>query len=247
MKEWKWNADPIFVGLVIGGLLGALVLVFPDLKSWGAIDRAIQSIAAIGTAAAAIIALWLGGQQERRQHRASIDQARFICSGIGHRLRMGCGALESYTQQTVPRDGLIANRHEMQLRPEQDVEITVLQKFACIESLIIPPDVLAALLPLPNQTANRLHIGTCILKELHYQVSTLYPPSWSSLPTQARELCISRWQGEMCTAKDHFLAALREIEKIAPGDSLKSPPLPTMRGTDAKQGLDPTESPSYAD
>jgi hypothetical protein len=151
---------------IIGGLFAILFAYVPSGKGWQVFDRLIQVISAVGTAGAAIIAIWLANEQARERSRQRIDEAYLAAAGIALPIRALCEQLQNLVVvqefSTLDSTG--------QPRPERNSHYGEWLRDVkrCIDScpVQLTTDLLVKLVPLQNSCATRLYAAWTELQRI---------------------------------------------------------------------------------
>jgi hypothetical protein len=154
------------IAWITGGLFTLLFAYVPSGKEWAAFDRIIQVISAIGTAGAAIIAIWLANAQTRERSRQRIDEAHLAAAGIARPI---C-ALQKQLNDLVVTHEFSPLDAAGQPLPENNSRYGEWLRDVkhCISScpVQLSTDLLLKLVPLQNHCATRLHAAWVELQRI---------------------------------------------------------------------------------
>ena len=158
------------IAWITGGLFALLFAYVTPGKEWAAFDRIIQVISAIGTAGAAIIAIWLANAQTRERNRQRIDEAHLAAAGIARPI---C-ALHERLNHLVVIHGFSPLDAAGQPLPENNSLYGEWLKDVkhCISTcpIELSTDLLLKLVPLPNHCATRLHAAWVELQRINNSI-----------------------------------------------------------------------------
>lgn len=179
------------------------------------VDQLIQLVSAVGTSAAAIVALWLGLSESRKRDRRDWEQACLTAAGIEEGLITASDALTYYVMCNSPDAGPGDINRFQATRSEQEYNVRQLLSLASLRALHIDASVLATLVALPNRAAHKLHAASAIFRAMKEQITASYPANWDSLLDDERERFLFFWDCELARASKLVKEALHEISKAA--------------------------------
>jgi hypothetical protein len=197
-----FTAIGFMVGAAFGGFLRA--------------DKAAEWASAIGTIAAAVIAVSIAlaeGFRRRREERSrAVLAAARILPPLTHatdRLRNLC-ALMDFRDVDLP-EGVDVVRQMEQLRT-----LGAIQTRLAEPAFQVPQDLISQLMPLRNRAAVQIAAGCGLLEQLAKEVGAVTGGgSWTKTSLDARDGQLRGWQRGLQTACDHLRIGLVECQRAA--------------------------------
>lgn len=200
-------------------LFGVVLLLVPAQADWVLFDKLVSFLAAFGTVAAVIVALYLARQQRRDQLSKEVDIAMMHAAGIEtqlvtavRRLRWAIdSACFAYIGDSLDRPSG-ATVSAVLVTTGRLHDALELQKAAEDPAFDLSPEQVAHLAPLPNRAAAHLFCGLSIVR----QVRTVLRERLENLDGGAiGELHLEHWGQMLNLAIPHLELASSEIEKAA--------------------------------
>ncbi|MFD2298801.1 hypothetical protein QRO11_09485 [Paracidovorax citrulli] len=204
----------IFIA-VAAAMAGVLFLFIYSDWAWKSaapnnLDRIIAAFSAIGTCAAAVIALWLSQMQTRRSHKEALERAQLYASGMSVQLLKTGRDLESAETLYGFEDASIENKDH------QDHEfVRLVQLFSRV--LYKPShEELVAILPLPNQCAHRIARAYDIISKLRTDLTDSWEAkTFGYAAVHARQVWLDAWYRQVREAAELLLAASIQLDEAS--------------------------------
>lgn len=177
-------------------------------------DRTMAVLSAVGTNAAAIVALWLGLSADRTRAQQSRDHAALAAAGLVNQLS-DCVAWALEAVNVV--DQACPGKTYPDGPPDTSrLRDSVINKLSDPCFSIEKADI-AALVPLPRQSANRINAALSELKRLRLDMESTKTdlPRWGRLHFEGRQHRFAGWHMALYVAYGHLKIAHAECQKIA--------------------------------
>jgi hypothetical protein len=193
---------------------GALYLPSRGSLSIQWVQLAVQSVAALSTACAVVVALYIGlsGQRATRKHET--DMANLVAARLAGTLATAADSVRLFRARLWFRDLTINRNDEGAVRSEQTSIFDAARRQVQVDIFDIEISTLAALIPLPNHCAHRIAAACGNLRELRREISA-EADQWPALGVEQREQLLQRWGASFGSAAELLIVAQRECEQAA--------------------------------